>query len=292
MKRLFLIVILISTVICAQAQLFVNYDGFVGIGTNSPQASLQIKKLNNDFTFKPSISGSLEIGGYDGTTNSNIIFWHSNAGFNTITAKSYSRSSDIRLKDNIEPIADPMTILKNINGYSYLYKEYPDTIGHYEYGVIAQEVKEVLPELVDSARGFMVVDYDQFIPFLIEIVKQQQKEIEQLKEMFDDNSSKHFTKSTQSVTFDSQNEQLQLFQNAPNPFNTTTIIQCYVPEEIQNAQICIYNMSGVRVLCFNILERGYVSTQVQAGSLSSGIYTYVLMGDGQISEAKQMILTR
>ena len=50
------------------------------------------------------------------------------------------------------------------------------------YGVIAQEVKEIFPEIVcRSSEGFMMVDYMQFIPIMIESIKELKAEIEELK---------------------------------------------------------------------------------------------------------------
>ena len=55
---------------------------------------------------------------------------------------------------------------------------------------------------------------------------------------------------------------------------------------------CVYDMQGVQVKCLDIAERGNVGIIIEAGKLSSGIYTYLLLGDGKTSEAKQMILTK
>jgi hypothetical protein len=41
-----------------------------------------------------------------------------------------------------------------------------------------------------------------------------------------------------------------------------------------------------------VSERGKVDVQIEAGALASGIYTYLLIGDGKTSEAKNMILTK
>lgn len=291
MKKLFFICAIIFSFACVQGQVYVKWNGYVGFGTTDPQANLQIKSSTNDFTFKPNNSGSMEIGAYDGTSNTNITFWHSNASFNSLTARSYARSSDIRLKSNLQVISDPMSLLNDIHGYSYLYNENENQTGVREYGVIAQEVQEVLPELIDSAKGYLVVDYDQLIPILVEALKQQQKTIDKLQQALE-NGGAQGTKSSQSVILNNQDGQLELFQNAPNPFNTSTTIQCFVPESVQNAQICIYNMNGIRVQCFNITDRGSVSIQVQAGSLAAGIYAYVLIGDGIATDTKQMVLTK
>ena len=50
-------------------------------------------------------------------------------------------------------------------------------------GVIAQEIEKVLPEVVaQRADGYLAVKYEKIIPLLIEGFKEQQKEIESLKE--------------------------------------------------------------------------------------------------------------
>ena len=291
MKKISFICAIIFSIACAHGQLYVKWNGYVGIGTTDPQTNFQIKSSTNNFTFKPNNSGSLEIGGYDGSSNSNITFWHSNAGFNSLIAKSYTRSSDIRLKDDIQLVTEPLRLLETIHGYSYIYKENDVQPNHREYGVIAQEVNEVLPELIDTIKGYMVVDYDQLIPILIEAVKQQQKTIDSMQLILG-SSDVQRVRSSQSVILDTQDNPMELFQNAPNPFNTSTTIQCFVPERIQQAQICIYNMNGVRVQCLDITDRGSVTIQIQAGALAAGIYAYVLVGDGISTDTKQMVLTR
>jgi len=46
------------------------------------------------------------------------------------------------------------------------------------------------------------------------------------------------------------------------------------------------------VQCITIVERGNVEISIEARTLSAGIYSYVLLGDGTASETKQMILTK
>jgi len=51
-------------------------------------------------------------------------------------------------------------------------------------------------------------------------------------------------------------------------------------------------MQGTQVKCFTVSERGKVTVQIEAGQLTAGVYTYLLIGDRQASDAKQMILTK
>ena len=100
--------------------------------------------------------------------------------------KSYSdiiafHSSDERLKDDINKIETPKDILNGLNGYSFNWKEEADREGK-DFGVIAQEVQEVLPEIVHKRDdGYLAVDYIKLIPVLIEEVKRLSKEVDELK---------------------------------------------------------------------------------------------------------------
>lgn len=284
----------------ANGQLYVSSTGNIGIGTSTPNCKLQIYASSNSFTFKPYNSGSLEIGGYDGSNNSTITFWHSNGGYNKLLAKEYLKSSDSTFKHDLHPLQNPIGTLQKINGYSYMYREDSTVDAKKEYGIIAQEVKTVLPEIVDSVRGVLAVDYDELIPFLIEAVKTQQKEIDYLHNCLDElksNTGKNGGSLNPWGQSDrkGQNEfekEIILYQNAPNPFNEKTTIRCYISQNVVKAQLCIYDMRGVQVKCILVSDRGMVDVSVLANTLPSGIYSYMLIGDGVISDAKQMILTK
>lgn len=81
--------------------------------------------------------------------------------------------SDIRLKDNITPIDDPIGKLLQISGVKYDWKPESGYEG-VDYGVIAQEIEKVLPEVVATRpgpEGYKAVRYEKIIPLLIEAIK-------------------------------------------------------------------------------------------------------------------------
>jgi hypothetical protein len=99
-------------------------------------------------------------------------------------------SSDIRLKKDIEPISEPIKKLMEISGVTYKWNEEylkdKDVDGYFvretEVGVIAQEVEKVLPEVVATREnGYKAVRYEKLVALLIEAVKDQQKQIDELK---------------------------------------------------------------------------------------------------------------
>ncbi len=94
-------------------------------------------------------------------------------------------SSDIRFKENIKPIENPLEKISKISGNTYDWKEENKIEHGYEgndVGVIAQEIEEVLPQLVQTREsGYKAVKYDKLVALLIEGIKEQQSQIEELK---------------------------------------------------------------------------------------------------------------
>mgnify|MGYP001192622832 CR=1 FL=1 len=94
-------------------------------------------------------------------------------------------SSDKRLKENIKKIENPLDKLENINGYTFdwIEKEGIHSNKGHDIGVIAQEIEEVLPEVTTTRdNGYKAVRYEKIVPLLIECIKDQQKQIDELKE--------------------------------------------------------------------------------------------------------------
>ena len=86
-------------------------------------------------------------------------------------------SSDARLKSNIVSLGSTLSKLLQIDGKSYEIK------GKQKIGVLAQEIKEVFPELVSEDDNEMLsVNYQGLVPVLINALKEQQNEIDRLKE--------------------------------------------------------------------------------------------------------------
>lgn len=128
--------------------------------------------------------GALDIVGA-GTNNTNRrvnVFAEGGASFNgCVTAVNISCPSDIRLKRDITPLQNGLQTITQLNGYNYYWKD--ETKGTtLQTGVIAQELQKLAPNLVQAGdKGELSVNYNGLIPYLIEAIKEQQKEIEQLK---------------------------------------------------------------------------------------------------------------
>ena len=94
-------------------------------------------------------------------------------------------SSDIRFKENITPIENALDKISKISGNTYDWKEENKIEHGYEgndVGVIAQEIEAVLPQLVQTRdNGYKAVKYDKLVALLIQGMKEQQSQIEELK---------------------------------------------------------------------------------------------------------------
>jgi hypothetical protein len=98
-------------------------------------------------------------------------------------------SSDLRLKENIKNIESPIEKVKKLNGIEFDWiEEFESAHGYtgHDTGVIAQEVQDVLPTAVrTNASGYLAVRYEKLIGLLIEAVKEQQIQIDDLKSKLD-----------------------------------------------------------------------------------------------------------
>jgi len=91
--------------------------------------------------------------------------------------------SDIRLKTKVETLTNVLSKLEQMRGVSYEFINQTKYAKGPQVGVIAQELQKVFPELVmTGSDGFLSVNYTQLTAVLIQAVKEQQTEINELKE--------------------------------------------------------------------------------------------------------------
>lgn len=115
-------------------------------------------------------SGNVGIGSLSPTEKLEVV--------GNITASGdITSTSDISLKENLETITNPIEKIKNLNGYTF------NRIGHKKrsVGLVAQEVEKVLPEAVLGEDGNKSLAYGNVVALLVETVKEQQKQIDELK---------------------------------------------------------------------------------------------------------------
>ena len=95
----------------------------------------------------------------------------------TLNAVVFNATSDIKLKYNINNIDSPSNLVSNLRGVSFQWKD----TDLRSYGVIAQELENVLPELVNTHNDVKSVNYDGIIAVLIEAVKELSDRVKELE---------------------------------------------------------------------------------------------------------------
>ncbi|MFH0757023.1 MAG: tail fiber domain-containing protein [Bacteroidota bacterium] len=216
--------------------------------------------------------------------------------------------SDLGIKENIRNIDSPLSALCQLRGVKYdikreHYANSPEEnmeeiveSGKNKYGVIAQELKEVLPDLVtfnDEAELY-AVNYVGLIPILIEAIKEQQEMIQTLQGEVQTLKNESNLKSLHIATNNDEYDYIAgsaLKQNSPNPFDESTEIFFYISENTQSAAINIYNMSGTQLKSIELNQRGEGNILINGSELDPGMYMYAMIANGKVVDIKQMILT-
>jgi hypothetical protein len=187
------------------------------------------------------------------------------------------------------------------------------------YGLIAQEVEQVLPEVVktitfDGGKGslqikqdgpqtpgpqneepitFKAVNYTELIPIVVkgmqeqeERIQKQEQVIESLLQQVNELKSQVSRLTGQGATTVTG---ISLGQNTPNPAKTTTRISYSIPGNSQ-AQLVVTDATGKTIKTILLNASGFVN--LNTASFSSGVYNYSLVADGKVLETKRLTITR
>ncbi len=237
-------------------------------------------------------STSYSISGTGNTLKSNV----------PVSAPKYLTTSDARAKTDIQPLGNMGNYLGEIVPISYILsyntqendsandgrqKSKTSSMQH-QYGFLAQDVREVYPDLVyEDSEGMLSIDYTGFIAILVDAVQNLQGQVREQAEMIETlrNGSKEDTPVENDAVVAS------LSQNRPNPFRTSTVVSCVLPDDVSSAFLCVYDLNGNQKLRNNITERGNVDITIEGNTLTAGMYIYTLIADGVEIDSKRMILT-
>jgi hypothetical protein len=158
-----------------------------GVYTTGNQSIAGIKTFTNGTASTTNTTGSVVITGGLGVSGA------INAGAD-VTAYA---TSDIRLKTNIENIPDALAKVNLLNGVTYNWNDLAHEIEHKdtsvrETGVLAQQVNDVLPEVINIRdNGYMAVRYEKMVPLLIEAIKELTEQNRQLAQRLSDLEDKN-----------------------------------------------------------------------------------------------------
>lgn len=121
------------------------------------------------------------------TTGGNVASLSSSGNFTASGEVTAYSASDIRLKTNIKPITSAIDVINKLNPVSYNWNSVakelnPLKTDNTEYGLIAQELEKVMPELVHEIYNeYKSIDYVKLVPILIKGMQELKAEINELK---------------------------------------------------------------------------------------------------------------
>lgn len=218
--------------------------------------------------------------------------------------------SDEMFKTGIEEFNEGISVIGQLKPKQYFFdtEQYPNNnfSTELQYGFIAQEIQEVIPEIVSEvskpqiqdpetgeiyseAQTNLSVNYIALIPILTKAIQEQQEMIGSLQGQVNALAATVASccavdAETKSASFDINMEtpESSLHQNFPNPFDVSTTIS-YTVGCACDVQINIYDQSGrlITNLVSGAKEQGKYSVEWNATNISSGIYFYTLVVDGQ-----------
>ncbi len=225
-------------------------------------------------------------------------------------------TSDRTLKRNIEPIGNALDIVNQLTGYTYEYRtdERPELnlpTGQ-RYGFITQEVQKVMPSIVRQSSDidgnladFQVMEYDAIIPVLAEAIKLQQNELNDLEGqnelLIEQNRALEARLArlealilkedapSKKGTVGIAPSAVQLGQNRPNPTSGSTNIAYMLPENMTDATLVVFDLSGKQISSQSITNQNS-AVEVNTSNWPTGTYVYSIVVDGRVLARKKMIV--
>jgi hypothetical protein len=176
--------------------LCVTAGGAVGIGTTSPSTALHV----NGVVTCNSINGTTNNHMYMNITSGYTYYWQNGGSYQMSLSPSgalttisdltgFGSISDIKFKENIESLTNNLDIISKLRPVEFTWKNNIQNVsyrGLHDYGLIAQELEEVIPEAVKEAEmngeTYKTVKHERIIPFLVGSIQELQRENEILRE--------------------------------------------------------------------------------------------------------------
>ena len=201
---------------------------------------------------------------------------------------AFFATSDKKFKKDIKPIENALATVEAIDGKTYLWNRESfkdknfDEGGH--SGFIAQELEKVLPHLVATyENGDKAINYMELMPYLVEAIKEQQTQINDLKAQIDEN-------------FKTQNQDLigltntKIISVSPNPSNDVITISFNVEKSVQSASLQVFDLNGNMMSNLKVNDRDTNLTRtLQKDNFGKGIYIVSLVVNGKSIDTKKIV---
>lgn len=235
-------------------------------------------------------------------TNNKIQFYNPNAKvYQNIEVASLFNTSDAKAKKDITPLSFGMSNLLKLRPVTFEWKQtsdffddnitanysrnssLPETESRLQYGFLAQEVEDVLPDIVcTNEDGIKSVNYIAMIPLLVQSIKELNLEIENRAEKLDNLRENQFRKLS---TAKSENKILNC---SPNPTTGLVTISVQLAVQITTAKIVFTGLTG------NVEKEIPISHENQTvttdiSSLRQGIYIVSLYINKEAIDFRRLV---
>ena len=181
--------------------------------------------------------------------------------------------------------------------------------GDVRYGLMTAELAKLFPEVVEyDTLGNQYINYMELIPVVVTAISELCEAMERsgIYLKMDEGGRLMGMQQPDSVGAPSGLKglgagagsrptlamQAELYQNSPNPFSSTTVIEYYVPDEATSAELFVFNLNGELLQTYPVEPLGHGAVTINGSTLSAGMYVYTLVVDNQIADTKRMILTK
>jgi hypothetical protein len=172
----------------AANQFLLRATGGFGINATSLRGDFDLRSLSGNadlylqaggasagVNFGVTANQNLFIATFNGTTYTDNLTLFANG--NATLRGTLTQNSDARYKTNIATFENALDHILSLRGVTYAWKEGDRAPGK-QIGFLAQEVEQVLPELVATdEKGYKSVAYQNVVPVLVEAMKQQQRQL-------------------------------------------------------------------------------------------------------------------
>ena len=226
-----------------------------------------------------------------------------------IDNQGFYKQSDSTRKENIVGLKSALQKITRLHGYSYNYKcTARDSTKEASpmrktCGFMGQELERVIPDVVQrNEAGYLFVNYEAVIPYLVEAIKEQQVQINALRRKVNRVDPGRVDPSRVDPAQDARKAddvkgkkrgttEHKLYQNAPNPFEVESVIKYELAGEVSSAHIMVFKMDG-GLLNTYALDATSGELTIQAGEYTPGMYYYSLLVDSEEVDTKRMIITK
>ncbi len=158
-------------------------------------------------------------------------------------------------------------------------------------GLAAQELRELFPDLVvEGQDGYLAVNYVELVPVLIRSIQELKEELDAVNGVKGTEEAQK-APSASGIDNSKANAKNVLYQNTPNPFKEQTIIRFRLADDVQDAAICIFDMSG-KMLRKLPISSGDSQVSIAGYELGEGMFLYSLIVNGQEIDTKKMVITK